>query len=178
MRCNPATAAVPKSGRFSRETPEMTEWVGQCTGWRILGCPGEAPTPPDLTRAIEVWQDGRLEGYDAIQVYDYDMRGIDLSEQPEALVAHYLGKRPSVYLWPLLNCTLPGETQPAYNWADIHVELHRSITRLLGVSRGEANQHVMDALDELLEPTAKSIANALTSLIIRKSGPCSAPEIE
>jgi len=103
MRTNPATAAVSKSGRFSRETPEMTEWVGQCTGWRILGCPGEAPTPPDLTRAIEVWQDGRLEGYDGIQAYDYDMRGIDLSAQPEVLVAHYLGKRPSTHLWPLLN---------------------------------------------------------------------------
>ena len=166
MRCNPATAAVPKSGRFSRETPEMTEWVGQCTGWRILGCPGEAPTPPDLTRALEVWQDGRLEGYDAIQAYDYDMRGIDLSAQPEALVARYLGKRPNTHLWPLLNCTLPGDT------------VHRSVMRLLGISRGEANKHVMDALDELLEPTAKSIASALTSLIIRKSGPCSAPEVE
>ena len=178
MRSNPATAAVPKSGRFSRETPEMTQWMGCLNGWRILGCPGDAPAPPDLTRSIEVWQDGRLEGYDTIQAYDYDMRGVDLSDQPELLVAKYLGKRPNTHLWSLLNCTLPGDTVPAYSWADIHVEMHRSITRMLGISRGGSNQHVMDALDELLEPTAKSIANALTSLIIRKSGPCSAPEVE
>lgn len=177
MRTDPATAAVPKSGRFYRETPEMTEWCSQLNGWRILGCPGDAPAPPDLTRAIEVWQDGHLEGYCAMYVHDYDMRGVDLSDQSEAIVSDYRGKHPRI-VWHLLGCTMPGDAGPLYSWADIHSEMHRSITRLLGISRGDVNQHVMDALDELLHPVAQQVASALTSLIIRKSGPCSAPEVE
>lgn len=177
MRSNPATAAVPPSGRFYRETPEMTEWCSQLNGWRILGCPGDAPAPPDLTRAIEVWQDGHLEGYCAMYVHDYDMRGVDLSDQSEAIVSDYRGKHPRI-VWHLLGCTMPGDAGPLYGWADIHSEMHRSITRLLGITRGESNQHVMDVLDELLHPVAQQVASALTSLIVRKSGPCSAPEVE
>lgn len=178
MRYQRADAPVPPSGRFLRHAPEFQLWLDQLTGWRLMGCPGPAPDAPDLLHAIEVWQDGVMTSCGPMQVYEHDMRGVDLSKQDDVIVAHYMGKRPSHGLWAWLNCTLPGDDYPMVGALDIEGELVKSVTRLLSISRGEKNEHVAEVLHELLQPVAVELARVLQSLTIRASGPNSPKEVE
>jgi len=153
-----------------RNAPEFDAWLDAMRGWRASQCVGPAPVAPDLTKCLQVWLGDKLVNHTTPSMWKYDIRGADLSTQ-DPKVAHLLvSSATTTGRWSRIGCTLPGESVPLHDATEAQVAMALSLMRQLGINRGKCNDHITDAIGDLLRDASTRIMQYLQTATINGSG--------